>query len=124
MAEDRKPKKVKIGYATWRIHWLTPKQWKKDKRLSEDLAGQTNAASHDLFICTEHPTGVCDKAMLQETLLHELLHATLESTSLNQTMLKLSSDDLEEGVVAGLAGPLLAVFLDNPKATTWIFEKS
>lgn len=55
----------------------------------------------------------------KETVLHELMHAAWNQTSLAK---KVSSDDQEEAVWA-LAPLLLSVLRDNPKLVSYLVEK-
>lgn len=118
----RRPRKVRVGFVTWTIHYLSPGAWSRDDRLDDANAGETHAASHEIFIVTEHPTGKCDEDMLREVTVHELLHAVLETNTMNTTLKKLKRDDIEEAVVASMAPVLLQVLRDNKSLSRWLFS--
>lgn len=120
-----RPKSLKIGWATWTVTYLPDKEWLEHPDTSEGNGGETHAANQRIFIRLEHPSGVCNETSLKEVLLHEILHAIFHTANLGYGVINLMKrSELEETIVGGMSGPLMAVMRDNPTFTRWLTEKS
>lgn len=118
----KRPTKIDIGGITWKIDWLTNKQWKK--RFSEEYQekqGLSDWSELTISIRREIAKGYyLHPLMERETLLHEILHSVLAHTDMNNSMKGLKKTDIEEAVVGSLAPTLLAVLRNNEKLREWL----
>mgnify|MGYP003109693338 CR=1 FL=1 len=103
--EKGEPTGVKVGYRDIDIEWIAP-----DFKLDEltDCFGQYK--SREGVIQIQNSLGGQEKA---NTLLHEVLHACVYGSGLNQANGALKEDDNEEIVVNQITNYLMGVFRDN-----------
>jgi len=104
------PTVVKVGYRDIAIEWITP-DFKTDTLT--DCFGWYLAREGKIQI--QHSIGGQEKA---NTVLHEILHACVYGSGLNQANGPLKEDDAEELVVNQLTNYLMGTFRDNP----WLLE--
>ena len=96
------PTTIKVGYYVYRV------KFNRDL----DAIGITNTERLLIEINPEYPLQI-----LQETLLHECLHAILSDTFVIET-----KD--EEKVVRAISPGLMQVLYDNPKLKAFLFYKA
>jgi Zn-dependent peptidase ImmA (M78 family) len=99
------PSKIKIGWKDVDIDIIKTSFIKE----TTDYWGQYNNRTNKIEIQEEAPD--IDKA---NTLLHEVLHAILYHSSLNQPGGPLREDEAEEQAVNSISNWLMGVFTDNP----------
>lgn len=99
------PNKVKVGWKDVDIEIVKSSFIKE----TADYWGQYNNRTNKIEIQEEAPS--LDKA---NTLLHEVLHAIVYHSSLNQPGGPLREDESEEQTVNSMANWLMGVFTDNP----------
>lgn len=85
-----------------------------------NLVGHYSATRLQIALADGLPPGVA-----RETLLHEVIHAVSHATgSMIGSLGQVESDRLEEIVCSMYAGPLLAVFRDNPALVAYLLGSS
>lgn len=106
----RRPRRLRIGNHTWKVLW-------SKKAVVDLLEGDESAGGAcdvpGLRLAVE-PLNSLD--MERSILLHEILHACFEASSLP------ISGKMEEQVVATLTNPLFAVLRDNRVLREYLFE--
>jgi len=100
------PKKIKVGYRDIIIKWVAP-NFKTDELT--DAFGQYKAREGSIEIQND----LCGQEKIN-TFLHEVLHACVYGSGLNQANGPLKDDDAEELSVNQLTNYLMGVFRDNP----------
>lgn len=120
-----RPRRLVVGWATWDIQWLTDEEWLSHDLLNPNNGGETHPTTHTIYVRLQHPgQGMCDSTSLKEVLVHEVLHAIFHSANLGYGIVQETKRHrLEEAIVGGMAGPLLATMRDNPTFAKWICEK-
>ena len=108
-------KKIKLGYRVIQIKTFPP-SFKKDHML--DAYGQYQERSSIMDLQEELNT--LDEV---NTLLHEILHASVWISSLNQNGQPLERSKDEELVVNSLTNNLVQVFIDNNWLLPYLIEK-
>ena len=112
---DINNKKIKIGYATLSIKKQAP-QFHKDNM--SDSYGQYLSRENKIEIQPE--LSDVDEA---NTLLHEILHASVWISSLSQSGQPLQQTNDEEVVVNSLSNKLTQVFIDNEWLLPYLTKK-
>jgi len=112
MAE--KPIGIKVGWKDLKIEYVDP----TFKKNNADFWGQFVARKGLIEIQRE-----AQGDDLANTLLHEVLHAIVYSSSLNSEGGALEEDKHEEQVVNSVTNHLMAVFKDNPWFLDWLKEQ-
>ena len=100
------PESIKVGYRDLKIEWIAP-DFKTDELT--DCYGQYK--SREGLIQIQHD--LCGQER-SNTLLHEVLHACVYGSGLNQAEGPLKEDNAEELTVNQLTNYLMGVFRDNP----------
>ena len=105
-----RPTEVKVGYRTIRIKYVRPNFIMDDMT---DSYGEYRAREGVIYIQ--------DSLVPQErcnTTWHEILHAVVYISGLNQANGPLKEDDAEELVVNQISNSMMAVYRDNP----WLLD--
>jgi hypothetical protein len=98
------PSTVQVGFKTYKII-----EWHAAKATAANGMGECDRFSLEIRIRTDLPL-----QQVQNTLLHEVLHACWDIAELDRT-------PSEEAVVTLLSTTLLKVAQDNPKVIKFIF---
>ena len=104
------PDHVKVGYKDIKIKYVRPeyKKWQMTDCFGEyDYRQNLIHIQHDL--CGQERAN---------TIIHEIMHAAVSISGLNQEKAALEKDEHEEAVVNQLTNVMMGVFRDNP----WIVE--
>ena len=104
------PNKVKVGYKDIKIKYVRPdyKKWEMTDCFGEyDYRQNVIHIQHDL--CGQERAN---------TIIHEIMHAAVQVSGLNQEKAALEKDEHEEAVVNQLTNVMMSVFRDND----WIVE--
>tara|TARA_R110000751_G_scaffold37491_2_gene90876 strand:- start:138 stop:551 length:414 start_codon:yes stop_codon:yes gene_type:complete len=104
------PNQVRIGYKDVKIKYVRPdyKKWEMTDCFGEyDYRQNTIQIQHDL--CGQERAN---------TLIHEIMHAAVQVSGLNQEKAPLEKPESEEAVVNQLTNVMIGVFRDNP----WLVE--
>ena len=101
------PKKIKLGYATFKIEKRT-NSFCESQEMMGDCDTQKLRIRYDKSQANNE---------LANTILHEVLHALFHTQSINV------SEKLEEKIVHSLANGLCAMIKDNPNFVDWLREK-
>jgi len=104
------PDHVKVGYKDIKIKYVRPdyKKWEMTDCLGEyDYRQNVISIQHDL--CGQERAN---------TIIHEIMHAAVSVSGLNQEKAALEKDEHEEAVVNQLTNVMMGVFRDND----WIVE--
>ena len=104
------PNKVKVGYKDIKIKYVRPdyKKWEMTDCFGEyDYRQNIIHIQHDL--CGQERAN---------TIIHEIMHAAVQVSGLNQEKAALEKDEHEEAVVNQLTNVMMSVFRDND----WIVE--
>ncbi len=104
------PNKVKVGYKDIKIKYVRPdyKKWEMTDCFGEyDYRQNVIHIQHDL--CGQERAN---------TIIHEIMHAAVQVSGLNQEKAALEKDEHEEAVVNQLTNVMMGVFRDND----WIVE--
>ena len=104
------PNKVKVGYKDIKIKYVRPdyKKWERTDCFGEyDYRQNVIHIQHDL--CGQERAN---------TIIHEIMHAAVQVSGLNQEKAALEKDEHEEAVVNQLTNVMMGVFRDND----WIVE--
>ena len=104
------PNHVKVGYKDIKIKYVRPdyKKWEMTDCFGEyDYRQNIIHIQHDL--CGQERAN---------TIIHEIMHAAVQVSGLNQEKAALEKDEHEEAVVNQLTNVMMGVFRDNP----WIVE--
>ena len=109
------PKSIKIGYKDIRIDYVQP-DFKFDDMT--DAYGQYKA--REALIQIQY--NLCGQE-LANTMFHEVLHAVVYGSGLNQANGPLSGDDAEELTVNQITNYCMGVFRDNPWFLDFIKEQ-
>ena len=102
----KKPNKIKVGYRDINIKWLSP-DFKTEELI--DCFGQYKQREGLIEIQRD----LHGQKMIN-TLLHEIGHAIVDISGLNQSGAPLENDDSEEIVIHQIANYFLAICRDNP----------
>jgi|TARA_R110000824_G_scaffold240454_1_gene429105 hypothetical protein len=113
-APKGEPTKVKVGYRDITIDWVAP-DFKTDELT--DCFGQYK--SREGLIQIQH--NLCGQEK-SNTILHEICHAIIYGSGLNQANGPLKEEDSEELVVNQMTNYLMGVFRDNPWFLDYIKE--
>ena len=108
------PTKVKVGYRDITIDWVAP-DFKTDELT--DCFGQYK--SREGLIQIQH--NLCGQEK-SNTIFHEICHAIIYGSGLNQANGPLKEEDSEELVVNQMTNYLMGVFRDNPWFLDYIKE--
>lgn len=100
------PRSVKVGYKDIKIDYVTP-DFKHDDMT--DSYGQYKA--REALIQIQHDLNGQEMA---NTMFHEVLHAVVYGSGLNQANGPLKEDDAEELTVNQISNYCIGVFRDNP----------
>jgi|TARA_R110000787_G_C13303426_1_gene434744 hypothetical protein len=105
-ANKGEPTLVKIGYRDISIEWIAP-----DFKLDEltDCFGQYKAREGVI----QMQNSLCGQEK-SNTLIHEVIHACVYGSGLNQAEGPLKEENAEELVVNQISNYLMGVFRDNP----------
>lgn len=114
MSMTNKPSTIKVGWKDIRIEYVDP----TFKKYNADYWGQFIARKGLIEIQRE-----AQGDDLANTLLHEVLHAIVYTSSLNSEGGALEQDKDEEQVVNSICNHLMGVFKDNPWLLTWLQEQ-
>lgn len=104
------PDHVKVGYKDIKIKYVRPdyKKWEMTDCFGEyDYRQNIINIQHDL--CGQERAN---------TIIHEIMHAAVQVSGLNQEKAALEKDEHEEAVVNQLTNVMMGVFRDND----WIVE--
>ena len=104
------PNKVRVGYKDIKIKYVRPdyKKWVMTDCFGEyDYRQNVINIQHDL--CGQERAN---------TIIHEIMHAAVQVSGLNQEKAALEKDEHEEAVVNQLTNVMMCVFRDND----WIVE--
>ena len=104
------PNHVKVGYKDIKIKYVRPdyKKWEMTDCFGEyDYRQNVIHIQHDL--CGQERAN---------TIIHEIMHAAVQVSGLNQEKAALEKDEHEEAVVNQLTNVMMGVFRDND----WIVE--
>ncbi len=104
------PDHVRVGYKDIKIKYVRPnyKKWEMTDCFGEyDYRQNIIQIQHDL--CGQERAN---------TIIHEIMHAAVSVSGLNQEKAALEKDEHEEAVVNQLTNVMMGVFRDNP----WIVE--
>jgi len=104
------PDHVKVGYKDIKIKYVRPdyKKWEMTDCFGEyDYRQNVISIQHDL--CGQERAN---------TIIHEIMHAAVSVSGLNQEKAALEKDEHEEAVVNQLTNVMMGVFRDND----WIVE--
>jgi len=104
------PNKVRVGYKDIKIKYVRPdyKKWVMTDCFGEyDYRQNVINIQHDL--CGQERAN---------TIIHEIMHAAVQVSGLNQEKAALEKDEHEEAVVNQLTNVMMGVFRDND----WIVE--
>ena len=104
------PDNVKVGYKDIKIKYVRPdyKKWEMTDCFGEyDYRQNVISIQHDL--CGQERAN---------TIIHEIMHAAVSVSGLNQEKAALEKDEHEEAVVNQLTNVMMGVFRDND----WIVE--
>ena len=104
------PDKVKIGYRDIKIKYVRP-DWKKDE-MTESY-GEYHYRDGVIYI--QHD--LCGQER-SNTTFHEIMHAAVYVSGLNQAEGPLAKENNEELVVNQLSNFMIGVFRDNP----WVLD--
>ena len=99
------PDHVKVGYKDIKIKYVRPdyKKWEMTDCLGEyDYRQNVISIQHDL--CGQERAN---------TIIHEIMHAAVSVSGLNQEKAALEKDEHEEAVVDQLTNVMMGVFRDN-----------
>ena len=99
------PNKVKVGYKDIKIKYVRPdyKKWEMTDCFGEyDYRQNVIHIQHDL--CGQERAN---------TIIHEIMHAAVQVSGLNQEKAALEKDEHEEAVVNQLTNVMMGVFRDN-----------
>jgi len=102
----KKPRKIKIGFYSWKIEWA--------KEKAEEMYGKTDVMSKVITIYKSPNTQI-----ERETLFHELLHAAGEDKY--DSIFHFSGGDKEENLIRVLSPVLMQVLSDNRELTRYLF---
>ena len=107
---DGRPEEVKVGYRTIKIKYVNPDFISDDMT---DSYGEYRAREGVIYIQNSLvPQERCN------TTCHEILHAVVYISGLNQANGPLKEDDAEELVVNQISNSMMAVYRDNP----WLLD--
>jgi hypothetical protein len=104
------PDNVRVGYKDIKIKYVRPeyKKWLMTDCFGEyDYRQNTISIQHDL--CGQERAN---------TIIHEIMHAAVQVSGLNQEKAPLEKDEHEEAVVNQLTNVMMGVFRDN----SWLVE--
>jgi|TARA_R110000796_G_C14212630_1_gene393451 hypothetical protein len=104
------PNKVRVGYKDIKIKYVRPdyKKWEMTDCFGEyDYRQNIINIQHDL--CGQERAN---------TIIHEIMHAAVQVSGLNQEKAALEKDEHEEAVVNQLTNVMMGVFRDND----WIVD--
>lgn len=104
------PKRVKVGPFKYKICWNA------EKLESEHTIGECGVTNHIIVVDPDHPLPT-----LQETLLHEIVHACLGTFRIQ---FHTDWDEIDEQISSLLGVMLFGVLQDNPKVVKFLTEKS
>ena len=99
------PDKVRVGYKDIKIKYIRPdyKKWEMTDCFGEyDYRQNIIQVQHDL--CGQE---------IANTLFHEIMHAAVQVSGLNQEKAPLEKPEFEEAVVNQLTNVMMGVFRDN-----------
>lgn len=117
----RRPTSVKIGWTTWKIKWMSEKEWKEAEGADDGDGGLTWSATHEIWVrlIFDDPY----EPAIRPVLMHEILHAICTVTDVGNAVTYVKSRNVEEVMVGALAAPLLAVLNDNPKVREYLLAR-
>ena len=104
------PKSVKVGYRNIEIKYVSP-----DFKTDDMTESYGEYRAREGVILLQH--NLCGQEMAN-ALWHEIKHAAVYVSGLNQANGPLKEDDAEEIVVNNLSNFEMAVFIDNP----WLLD--
>lgn len=117
-----RPTKVKVGWHTFQIRWLTRQQWALEKH-DQDSAGSTYISRSLIVLCThDDDDNKIDEQLLREVLMHEILHAVWHVSALAYDTVSRDHEDLEEYTLRFISGVILQVLKDNPPVLKYLLE--
>jgi len=102
----RKPNKIKVGYRDIEIKWLAP-----NFKTEELIDSYAQYKSREGLIEIQH--NLCGQQMIN-SLFHEVGHAILDISGLNQSGAPLEKDNDEEIVIHQMTNYFIGVCRDNP----------
>tara|TARA_R110001592_G_scaffold353623_2_gene652640 strand:- start:351 stop:722 length:372 start_codon:yes stop_codon:yes gene_type:complete len=108
-------KKIKVGYSTITIKEQSPEFYKDNM---SDVYGQYLARESKIEI--QPKLSDIDEA---NTLIHEILHASIWISSLSQSGQPLQNTNDEEVVVNSLSNKLTQIFIDNKWVLPYLVKK-
>lgn len=108
-------KKIKVGYSTITIKEQSPEFYKDNM---SDVYGQYLARESKIEI--QPKLSDIDEA---NTLIHEILHASIWISSLSQSGQPLQHTNDEEVVVNSLSNKLTQIFIDNKWVLPYLVKK-
>lgn len=114
------PETVKIGWQLYSIEWLTQDKW--PAVVAEAIGVCYSNRGLIQVRLGDEQTPEYNLRQLQETLVHEMLHACFHVSTLHSSLEHPISDEREEYITAMLSGPLLQLMLDNPHVLAWLTQ--
>lgn len=113
-----RPDYVLIGPHEFEIVWSQSELLRHARNSGQDRLGQTEIPIQVMTIGDDRPL-----SGMQETLLHEILHALIWEANITvPENPKASEDDREEKLVGQLSGVLLDCLQRNPLVANWLCE--
>lgn len=120
VVESPFPSAVKVGWLVYTIEYVPHEDWPAEHA---DAIGVTRSNAGKIIIRMgdeENPAYAFTQ--IQETLLHEILHACFHVSTLHQNVNDPADESREEHIVAMLSGPLLSVMMDNPHLVAFLAD--
>lgn len=102
-----KPRRLRIGAHIWTVLW-------SKRAVEKHVKNAVGACSADALEIAVAPQG--SKRQMQATLLHEILHACIESSQPGLPY------DKEERFVSAVTAPLLDALRSNPRLVEYLLE--
>lgn len=113
-----RPDYVLIGPHEFQITWSQSEMLRHSRSSGQDRFGQTEIPIQLITVGDDRPL-----SGMQETLLHEILHALVWEASISvPENPEASEEDREEKLVGQLSGVLLDCLQRNPQVVCWLSE--
>jgi len=111
-----RPERVRIGPFVFNITWSQAELMRFCRTDGQDAFGQTHPDTLNIYIDDTRPL-----VALQNTLVHELLHALLWTYNIPTPVEE--GRDKEEEFVSRMDTPLLLLLKENPVVFEWLQRK-
>lgn len=115
-SSSTRPTRIKVGYLTFNVDYLTEAGWKKaghDDDAGGHMEGYTGTISVRVQSAKQH------EDCTREILLHEIMHACWYVAGFFSENLK-EFDDIEESSILRTSPILLSVLQDNPDLMAYL----